>query len=85
MDTTAREDVRRARRQQASPGVGGPSIGRLLLGGFVLIFALWLVSGFDLVRRLNDVEERQAALTTAFRRAERSLNAIQAQGQLGSV
>ncbi len=85
MDTTAREEVRRARRQQASPGVGGPSIGRLLLGGFVLIFALWLVSGFDLVRRLNDVEERQAALTTAFRRAERSLNAIQAQVLLGSV
>lgn len=82
---SAREEVRRARREQASQGVGAPAIGRLLAGGFLLIFALWLVSGLDLVRRLNGAEERQADLTAAFRRAERSLNAIQAQVLLGSV
>ncbi|MBP1635039.1 MAG: histidine kinase [Acidobacteria bacterium] len=85
MDTTAKEEVRRARRLQAGQGIGGPSIGRLLAGGFLLIFALWLVSGLDLVRRLDQVEDRQAALSTSFRRAERSLTAIQAQVLLGSV
>ena len=85
MGITARQEVRRARRAQAAGLARGPSIGRLLLGGFVLIFALWLVTGLDLARRLNEVEEREASLSTAFRRAERSLNAIESQVLLGSV
>jgi len=61
------------------------TIRRMLFVGFGLIFALWLASSADIVRRLDEIENRAANVSNAFRRAEQSLTTVRAQVLLGSV
>ena len=63
----------------------GLTIRRMLFVGFGSIFVLWLASGADIVRRLNDVERRAANVSRGFRRAEQSLTTVRIQVLLGSV
>jgi signal transduction histidine kinase len=63
----------------------GLTIRRTLFVGFGSIFVLWLASGADIVRRLNDVERRAADVSRGFRRAEQSLTTVRIQVLLGSV
>jgi signal transduction histidine kinase len=57
----------------------------MLFAGFAMIFALWLISGLDLVGRLNEVERRAVEISRSYRRAEQSLTTIRSQVLLGSV
>jgi signal transduction histidine kinase len=60
-------------------------IQRALFVGFGLVFGLWLVSGFDLVRRLTLLEERTAATAARSSRAEQLLSTVRVRVLLGSV
>ena len=53
--------------------------------GFGLIFGLWLISGFDLVRRLAEVESRASAINARFTKSEELLFTVRAQVLLGAV
>lgn len=60
-------------------------IRRALFVGFGLVFALWLGSGYDLVRRIAALEERTAATTNRSSRAEQLLSTVRVRVLLGSV
>jgi signal transduction histidine kinase len=61
------------------------TVGAALLAGFAVVFALWLLSGFELVRSLQDVETRVAETHAAFSRGERTLSTVRTNVLLGSV
>jgi signal transduction histidine kinase len=63
----------------------GFPIRRALFVGFGLVFALWLVSGFDLVRRIATLEERTADTAARSSRAEELLSDVRVRVLLGSV
>ena len=56
-----------------------------LLVGFAVVFGLWLVSGYELVRRLNEMEARTTAEQQAVVRGERVLSTIRTNVLLGSI
>ena len=85
MDPTVSASVVAGDRGWTSRFMDGLTIRRMLFAGFGLIFALWLASGADIVRRLHEVERRAAEVSTAYRRAEQSLTTVRAQVLLGSV
>lgn len=53
--------------------------------GFGLIFALWLAFGYDLVRRLGEVERRAAAINARFTQSEEALFTVRTQVLLGAI
>ena len=55
------------------------------LFGFAAVFALWLLSAYDLVRRVAEAEAQAAAITTRFTKGEEVLFTIRAQAILSSV
>lgn len=61
------------------------SIRGVLLVGFGLLLALWLVSGGDLVRRVAEVENRTSDVHRRFLGAEEQLLTVRTQILLGSV
>jgi signal transduction histidine kinase len=61
------------------------SIHRVLIAGFAVVFGLWLVSGYDLVRRLRAVEQRGADEYQAALEGQRLLTTIRTNVLLGSV
>ena len=61
------------------------SIRGVLIAGFATVFGLWLVSGYDLVRRLNAVELRTAAEHQAALRGQRLLSTVRTNVLLGSI
>ncbi len=63
----------------------GMTLRRTLLFGFGAVFALWLVSAYDLVRRLREVETRAAAISASFADGEELLFTVRAQVLLASV
>lgn len=58
---------------------------RALLFGFGAVFALWLLSAYELVRRLGELEGRGAAVSTRFDESEELLFTVRTQVLLGSV
>lgn len=56
-----------------------------LIAGFTVVFALWLVSVYELVRSIRDAEERTAAARRAFTRGEQVLTIISTRVLLGSI
>jgi signal transduction histidine kinase len=56
-----------------------------LLAGFTIVFALWLLSGYELVRSLRDVEGRVAETHAVFSRNERTLSTVRTNILLGSI
>ena len=61
------------------------TIRAVLLAGFSLILVLWVASGLDVFRRLNEVERRAAAVSARLMHAEDLLSTVQAHVLLGSV
>lgn len=61
------------------------TVGAALLAGFAMVFALWLLSGFELVRRLQEVEARVAETHAAFSRGENTLSTVRTNVLLGSI
>jgi signal transduction histidine kinase len=56
-----------------------------LLGGFMVIFAVWLASTFYFTERLAESQARSAAIQSRFARGQELLFAIQNQVLLGSI
>ena len=50
-----------------------------------MVFGLWVLSGYELVRRLHDVEQRTAAEQQATLRGERLLATVRTNVLLGSI
>ena len=65
--------------------VPGSTIGRVLMLGFGAIFALWLVSTYELMRRLSAVEGLAFEISTRFAEGEELLFTVRAEVLLGSV
>jgi signal transduction histidine kinase len=63
----------------------GSTIRSVLFFGFAAIFALWLVSAYDLVQRVTAADQRAAALTTRFTEGEELLFTVRAQVFLSSI
>jgi signal transduction histidine kinase len=63
----------------------GSTIRRALLVGFAAIFALWLVSMYELVARVTEAERRTTAIITRFTEGEERLFTVTAQVFLSSV
>lgn len=61
------------------------TIRSVLFFGFAAIFALWLVSAYDLVQRVTDAEQRAAARTARFTEGEELLSTVRARVSLSSV
>src|SRR5678816_3965733 len=57
----------------------------VLFFGFSAVFALWLVSAYDLVQRVTNAERQAAAITTRFIEGEELLFTVRAQVLLSSV
>jgi len=56
-----------------------------LIAGFTVVFGLWLVSGYELVRSLRDVERRVDAVHDAAYRGDQMLTTIRTSVMLGSI
>jgi signal transduction histidine kinase len=61
------------------------TIGGALLVGFVVVFGLWLVSGYELLRSVRDVEARVNTLHDSFSRGEQTLSTVRTNVLLGSI
>jgi signal transduction histidine kinase len=62
-----------------------PSMRGALLAGFGVVFGLWLLSGYQLIRSLQDVESRVNAMHESFVRGERTRSAVRNNVLLGSI
>ena len=56
-----------------------------LLSGFVAVFALWVLSGYELIRRVGVVESRVASAQAAYARGEEALLAVRTNFLVGSI
>jgi signal transduction histidine kinase len=61
------------------------SIRGVLIAGFAVVFGLWVLSGYELVRRLAALEQRTAAEHEAALRGTRLLTTIRTNVLLGSI
>lgn len=56
-----------------------------LIAGFAVVFGLWLLSAYELVRGLRGVEQRVTAVHQSFQRGEEVLDTIRTSVLLGSI
>jgi len=56
-----------------------------LIAGFAVVFALWVASGYELVRSLRDVDRRLEASRGDFQRGQDVLTAVRTNVLLGSI
>jgi signal transduction histidine kinase len=61
------------------------SIRGALLAGFAVVFALWLLWGYQLVRSLEQIEQNVAVVHEAYVRGEQTLSKIRTNVLLGSI
>jgi len=57
----------------------------VLLAGFGVVFSLWLVSGYELLRSMRDVEQRTTLAYQSFLRGEQVLTTVRTRVLLGSI
>jgi signal transduction histidine kinase len=82
--------MRYDRRMSASaaydPAVRGPGSVRLaLLAGFAVVFALWLLWGYQLVRSLVQIEQNVTSVHESYVRGEETLSKVRTNVLLGSI
>src|SRR5436190_5645505 len=63
----------------------GPSVRAALLAGFAVVFALWLLWGYQLVRSLRQIEQNVTEVHEAYVRGEQTLSKIRTNVLLGSI
>src|ERR1044071_3188124 len=63
----------------------GPSVRGALLAGFAVVFALWLVWGYQLVRSLRTIEQSVTSVHDSYVRGEQTLSKIRTNVLLGSI
>jgi signal transduction histidine kinase len=70
-----------------APARTGPAstIRGALIAGFAVVFALWVASGYELVRSLRDVDRRLEASRGDFQRGQDVLTAVRTNVLLGSI
>lgn len=56
-----------------------------LIAGFAVVFGLWLLSGYELVRSLRDVEQRVTEVHASLLRGDQVLDAVRTSVLLGSI
>ena len=61
------------------------SIRGALLAGFAVVFALWLLWGYQLVRSLEQIEQNVAVVHESYVRGEQTLSKIRTNVLLGSI
>ena len=61
------------------------SIKGVIVFGFLVVFGLWVFSGFELIRRVSDVQSREASSRLAYGRAEQILLMVRTNVLLGSI
>lgn len=57
----------------------------VLVVGFAVIFGLWLLSAYELIRRVAEVERQATAIATRFMQSEELLHNVRAQVYLSSI
>ena len=67
------------------PGRGLSSVRAALLAGFAIVFALWLIWSYQLVRSLEDIQKRVATAQDSYVRGEQTLMRIRTNVLLGSI
>ena len=72
--------LRLARRVHLKSSIRG-----VLIAGFTAVFGLWVLSSYELVRRLHALEERTTAEHAAALRGERLIAAVRTNVLLGSI
>jgi len=72
-------------RFASHPARDAPSIRVALLAGFTIVFALWLLWGYQLVRSLQQIEENVANVHGSYMRGEQTLSKIRTNVLLGSI
>ena len=63
----------------------GPSVRAALLAGFAVVFALWLLWGYQLVRSLRQIEQNVTSVHETYVRGEQTLSKIRTNVLLGSI
>jgi len=63
----------------------GPSVRAALLAGFAIVFALWLLWGYQLVRSLHTIEQNVTSVHDSYVRGEQTLSKIRTNVLLGSI
>lgn len=63
----------------------GPSVRAALLAGFAVVFALWLLWGYQLVRSLRQIERNVTSVHESYARGEQMLSKIRTNVLLGSI
>ena len=63
----------------------GASVRAALLAGFAIVFGLWLLWGYQLVRSLHDIEENVTSAQVSYVRGEETLSKIRTNVLLGSI
>ena len=61
------------------------TINAALLGGFLVIFAVWLTSTFYFTQHLTSTHQRNAAMHARYARGQQLLSAVRSQVLLGSI
>ena len=65
--------------------VMGPSVRAALLEGFAIVFALWLLWGYQLVRSLHTIEQNVTSVHDSYVRGEQTLSKIRTNVLVGSI
>src|ERR1051326_4131435 len=63
----------------------GPSVRGALLAGFAVVFALWLLWAYQLVRSLRTIEQSVTSVHESYVRGEQTLSKIRTNVLLGSI
>ena len=62
-----------------------PTIRGAIVAGFAVVFALWLVSGYELLRSIGIVERDMGSAQTTFLKGEQALTTVTTRVLLGSI
>ena len=80
--------MKRNTRAEPLAPVHGRDAGRIqaaLLAGFAIVFALWLLWGYQLVRSLQEIEQNAIDVHQSYVRGEQTLSKIRTNVLLGSI
>ena len=75
----------RSQRFSAGPAHDAGRIRAALRAGFAVVFALWLLWGYQLVRNLQQIERNVADVHNSYVRGEQTLSKIRTNVLLGSI
>ena len=67
------------------PGRGPSSVRAALLAGFAVVFALWIIWSYQLVRSLDEIQRRVATAQESYVRGEQTLTRIRTNVLFGSI